>query len=582
MLRARQAFARLGAGERSQYLPLLLLLLALAAVFVFGGDRGRFYRPGHHDWLSAHIMTNAANLSPEHNFLLFNRLIPGKHRYEPYNRFPLGGYALVKLAILPFGDSLSAQLYAARMLMLLFFCAAAALAYLALARLSGSRWIALGATLLAFSSYYCLYYSDMVSNESAQELFGVLLVFHGMVIFEQEGRFRQLLVKTAIALLLGWHVYALLLPFITLGLAKGLWTAYGARLSARLWLGRAAGASPARSPLYRRYLLLGIFALVFGLFLLSANFANEYYTLNWDEELVEMPSFKSMLFRIGLNEEVNASYSQLLAWPGYLQAQFARIGGMSVPFSTPIFVDTLEVGYYKASNGLRFTFWGVGAFAACLAGLFFVRHKILVATLVLCGFCWSLPMRNHAFAHDFQALYYIGIPLIFFSLALLYIRWLSGGRLVAILVVAALPVFVLSASQMSRVGYDAGASEFHAEVMADFEVIRRQTEGRSVFVNQPRYGTDIAGAVYAPNYYLSGSVILYQGDNRNDAELIIMNEREPSTALLTPENRLIFLYDRAVYDRMYAKPMGKPLRLANGDNRLDYRSAWETGTADGE
>ena len=49
------------------------------------------------------------------------------------------------------------------------------------------------------------------------DLFGVMLTFHGMVVFVQEGRFRQLLVKTCVALLIGWHVYAFLLPFIALG-----------------------------------------------------------------------------------------------------------------------------------------------------------------------------------------------------------------------------------------------------------------------------------------------------------------------------------------------------------------------------
>ena len=49
-----------------------------------------------------------------------------------------------------------------------------------------------------------------------------MLVFHGMAIFVQEGRFRQLLVKSCVALLLGWHVYAFLLPFIIFGMAAEL------------------------------------------------------------------------------------------------------------------------------------------------------------------------------------------------------------------------------------------------------------------------------------------------------------------------------------------------------------------------
>ncbi len=165
------------------------------------------------------------NLSPEHGFQRFHRWFmdeDGIPRYQPYNRFPIGGYFIIKLAILPaFGD-LSAQIYAARVLMLLFFTAAAVLAYLSLCRLTSNRWIALTATLLSFSSYYLLYYNDMIANEGMSDLFGVMLTFHGMVVFVQEGRFRQLLVKTCLALLLGWHVLALLLPFVIIGLASEL------------------------------------------------------------------------------------------------------------------------------------------------------------------------------------------------------------------------------------------------------------------------------------------------------------------------------------------------------------------------
>ncbi len=106
--------------------------------------------------------------------------------------------------------------------MLAFFAAAAVLAYLALSRLLGDRRIALAATLLAFSPYYLLHYGDMISAEENTNLFGIMLVFHGMVLCVQEGRFRQLLVKTAVALLLGWIVLALIAPFVLFGLGREL------------------------------------------------------------------------------------------------------------------------------------------------------------------------------------------------------------------------------------------------------------------------------------------------------------------------------------------------------------------------
>ena len=217
---------RLQFFTRPAALPLVLLLLAMATVFLLGNDRGHFYRDELHDWNSSQSLAFAENLSFQHGLLVFHyqSLDKDGNRYYPllYNRFPKGGYALIKLAILPFGDNLAAKIYAARVLMLLLFAAAAALAYLSLARLTGSGWVGLAATALAFSSYYILYYSDKISNEATIDLFAVMLAFHGMVVFAQEGRFRQLLVKTVLALLLGWHVYAFLLPFIVFGLASQL------------------------------------------------------------------------------------------------------------------------------------------------------------------------------------------------------------------------------------------------------------------------------------------------------------------------------------------------------------------------
>ena len=207
--------------------PLVLLLLALATLFLLGGDREYFYRESAHDWNSSRTLAFAENLSFRHNLLIFDyqsRDAAGNLQYpSPYNRYPLGGYALVKLAILPFGDTdFRAKIYAARMLMLLLFSAAAVLSYHSLARIIGSRWDALTVTLLAFSSYYVLYHADNISNEVTIDLFAVMLAFHGMTVFVQEGRFRQLLVKSCLALLLGWHVYAFLLPFIAFGLAAEL------------------------------------------------------------------------------------------------------------------------------------------------------------------------------------------------------------------------------------------------------------------------------------------------------------------------------------------------------------------------
>ena len=231
----------------SHGLALLLLLAALATLFLPNPDRGLFHRPGLHNELTANFLTVAANLSLERRFAgiaHFTLDEQGAPSYNLYNRFPPGGYLLLRLAMSPFLEYLEARIYVARLLMLLFFAGTAIVAWLALARLTANPWAALTAVFLAFSSYYCLRYSDLVATDAWPTLFGVMLTFHGMVVFVQEGRFRQLLVKACLALLLGWQVLSLLLPFVMLGLAQTLIPPPPSRNAAPVLFALAIGAQP--------------------------------------------------------------------------------------------------------------------------------------------------------------------------------------------------------------------------------------------------------------------------------------------------------------------------------------------------
>ncbi len=537
-------------------LPFVCLLLALSTVFVFGGDRGHFYRPGHHDWVSSEHLSIAVNLSPEHGFLMFHNQFlhtDGRIDYEPYNRFPMGGYALLKLATLPFGDDLSAAIYAARMLMLLFFAAAAALAYLATLRLidsTSNRWIALTATLLVFSSPYSLYYNDMIHPKTAMDLFGIMLTFHGMVVFVQEGRFRQLLVKACVSLLLGWHVFALLLAFIALGVVSEL---IRVRSAGPDHVNRKHLTALAAEPLPGRYLTLGAVALFVGVSILTFNFANEWRALNDSHTLTELPTFRSMLKRIGVDTAYDAYGG--LDWPSFLETQFSRIGGgVSLPFSVASRVnDAAAMNPIKSwgPQGAVIGYVMSGACLACLIGLTLVRrlrHRLLLATLVLSGFCWSLPMRYNVAFHDYESLFHLGIPLVLFSLVLLGVRRLAGGRAIIGLAVAALLVFVSSTYEMGRIGHDAEAADFQEALVADFEVIREITAGRSVVAATPgdaRAITLFVGARHGLSYYLAGHAINYANRLLDIGDFLLTRVRLKEVPTLTPDNRVMFLYDLA-------------------------------------
>ena len=552
--------ARLESALQSAWLPLALLLLGLSTVFIFGGDRGHFYRWGFHNWMSSLHLTVAVNLSPEHGFQRFS--VPftdedGAVRYsQPYNKFPIGGYAGMKLATLPFGGSPPAQLTAARILMLLSFASAALIAYLSLCRLSSNRWIALTATLLAFSSYYLLYYNDMTANEGMPDLFGVLLTFHGMVVFVQEGRFRQLLVKACIALLLGWHVLALLLPFVIFGLARDLLRARSAPQllpPSSLSQVKHAAATLIRS----RYLLLGIAALGFGLSILTFNFAMEYAALNGETPLTELPSFQSMLRRTGADSDHSAA-AAARDWSSFLEGQFSRISRMFIPYALLGVVAMAESPTWLSKRAVAESpTWlpkrtvvvlGVALSVAGLIGSIFVRPRILFATLASFGFFWALPMRNQVVEHSFESIYYIGVPLAFFTIALLLARRLiDRDAVIAAASIAALILFAVSSFQVSRIGYSAESAQAVRAAEQELLAVPELTKDELVTVlyiggqHKPLFGN----AEYAVEYYLNTILIRYSYLPAAEDGFVVMRERVDTDALLTPQNQYFFLYDTA-------------------------------------
>ena len=532
------------AGSRPR-LPLALLLLALSTVFLFSGGRGYFHgRDASVSSVMANTLAVAANLAPEHNFLMFYyRTLDedGDAAYFPYNRFPAAGYGLIKLAMTPFGDSLSAQIRAARLLMLSFFSAAAVLAFLSLGRLVANRWIALAATLLTFSSCHGLYYSNVVSNEMMTDLFGVLLTFHGMVVFAQESRFRQLLVKACLALLLGWHVYALLLTFIVVSLGSEL-----LKLLARR---RPVPARPCLSLLRSRHVLLGVVSLLFGMAVLTFNLANEYLALQGEAALTELPTVESALRRTGQDRDFNAANAGVVAWLPFLKRQLQGVAAMSVPC---VIVDHARPLLEPARTPLVLlsVAAGVVVIGVLLIELRSVRHGSLLATLALFGFCWMLPMRHAVAFVAFESMYYAGAPLVFFSLILTRVRRLAGDRLVAVLAGAAWLVFVLSSFQAGHASHDAGAARLQKAILGDFDAIRDRTPpGSRIFVPVARsWRADavFAGSRRALPYYLSGRIIVYDDDPERCrlADFLVTTRREEGPALLTPDNRLRFLYER--------------------------------------
>ena len=293
-----------------------------------------------------------------------------------------------------------------------------------------------------------------------------------------------------------------------------------------------------------RYFLLGIIALGFALSLLTFNFAMEYVALDGETPLTELPSFQSMLRRTQADSGT--------AWSPFLEGQFRKILRVFVPYALP---ESLKGILHRWDVVL-----GVVLSSACLVGSIFVRPRILFATLASFGFFWALPVRNSTHVHEFEAIYYIGLPLIFFTIVLLLVKRLTNrDSVIATASVIALLLFAVSSFQMSRVGHSADKARTARAVEQELLAIRELTAGEFITLRMSyAHLTSTNRSFFAwekvthwMEYYLNSGPLNYAHIPAVEGGYVVMHERVDIDALLTPQNQHLFLYDRAGMEAWY-------------------------------
>ena len=147
--------------------------------------------------------------------------------------------------------------------------------------------------------------------------------------------------------------------------------------------------------------------------------------------------------------------------------------------------------------------------------------------------------------HEYEAVFYVGIPLTVFSLVFLCIRRLIGARFVPVLV-AALPAFVLSNVEMADIEIYPHERIANERLMQDFDVIRDFLGEGVLYIPPQQLHWELISLM---RYFLAGSVVLLPEQWRQSklADFMMLRYRKEGPALLTPDNRRMFLYDRALY-----------------------------------
>ena len=132
---------------------------------------------------------------------------------------------------------------------------------------------------------------------------------------------------------------------------------------------------------------------------------------------------------------------------------------------------------------------------------------------------------------------------------------------------------------MGRVSHDAQTATFSEAVVADFEHIRTIAEaGQSVFVAQSYrvFARAGVGGQKAVEYYLAGRVLGRSWPAWPDIfayDFLVSPHRIDIPALLTPDNRQIFLYRQSDYAAQVDEMVGKSELLIRRDGHFDvYRN----------
>ncbi|RJP76876.1 MAG: tetratricopeptide repeat protein [Desulfobacteraceae bacterium] len=480
-----------------------VFIFVFVSILIFQNNNLGF-NTGHHGFLSSHGAALAKNLTSENNYLMFESAFINEKEeisYQTYSRFPVTAFLIIKFFMSFYSSNLSMEILIARQLMNLFYIGAMLFAAFSAYELTRSHISAIVITLFSFSSFYMNYYNDMIFNDTPT-LFGFVMTFHGVVIYHLYNRKKQLLFKSVIGLFIGWHIFSMLLAYIVISLAFDL---YQHKSIIRL--------------LKSDQVKLGFVSLFVGLLMLAFNFTNETFVTG--KPLSEIGSFQSAKSRIGQDDIFQQQYGDYLKFGAFTKEQLHRIGAMSIPY---LFKKS---GNFKAAG----VFILLITFCSCV----FLKNRILLFTLLLSGFFWAYPMRGYTFSHDYQSIYYIGIPLVLF-LSIITVVQKKITAVMPLLLVCAIIVFVLTNLTFNQ--SKAKEAQKPNLLTNDFQNIIDYTKTGNIFFIDGSMN-QIASGYHAVEFYLSGNFFTL---NRDFAEYIISRNEIYNDFPLTQTNSNVFLF----------------------------------------
>jgi hypothetical protein len=505
-------------NNSARILPVAILLIVVFITFVFenkvtGLEPGfDDFQPKHHGWVTANTLAIISKATPQNYFVGYAlRFKDDQNRigYEYFDRYPVFFSALFN-RLLSLAGNLADKLYLAKQIMNFIFLSTLIISFLIVDKLIKNKPIALTVVLLAFSNPYLLWYKDMVHFDQPA-LFGFLLLIYAIALYKVDGT--QTLLYVA--------------PFVAVGLGRGyssysimfLWFAIEAFLIFKPKVPdiREKFKSILRHPSF----ILLILAIAWGVGLLLYNIIIEAHIR--DVSILQTSILRSARYRLSLNPEFNLENEGVINWRIFAESQVNRIVQWAFP--------SRDVNFGVVGNGLL-----LGAMFLTMGIMIWrqtLEKRVIYLLLMLSGFGWLVPLRNLSAFHDYTAMYYIGIPLVFFTVILTFLSpWKRVSYFLTLLV---LVVYVSTVVHVKSWHEErAGKANLYTY---DFVRILEKIDGPGKNINMPEmipYGPFTPG-FYLSEHYLTSPAI---------ADYVVTRNRKYAGENLTPDNDIIFLFKK--------------------------------------
>ncbi|MBK8618693.1 MAG: hypothetical protein IPN96_16615 [Anaerolineales bacterium] len=507
------------AGNNSlQILCYVVILIIAATTFIFQskviGLEGGYddQQPNHHGWVTANTLAIISKATPENYFVgyaLASRDDQNNFHYEYFDRYPVF-FSAVFNRILSLSDTLAEKLHLARQVMDFIFLGTLILAFLIVDKLINNKPLSLAIALLVFSNPYLLWYKDMVHFDQPA-LFGFLLLIYALALYKFDGVKTLLYVSTFIAIGLGrgYASYSILM----------LWLAFEAFMILKI---KGVDIKEKVRSIFRHpAFLLVVLAIAWGGSLLTYNVIIEAHTRN--VSIVQTSILQSARYRLSLNPKFNQENEDVINFPSFVESQVNRIIQWSFP------VKEMPMGY--AGNlfllGIMIAAIGITIWKQT------ADRRMIYLILTLSGFVWLFPLRNLAAFHDYTAMYYIGIPLVFF---ISIFTTLNSSKIVStLLLIAGLAIYISNVVQ-TRDWHENNAGQADAYVY-DLDHILEKIDGKGNNVNMAEV---IPYGPFPPGFYFSEQYL----SSKNAADYIVSRNRNLLPNNLTPDNKIIFLFEK--------------------------------------